>query len=78
MVCMFVFSGLGGAWVPLEFTGKTFQTIGHFTPIAWAMDGYKDILIRGQGIETAWLPAVMLLGYGVLFFGLAVWKFKTE
>ena len=78
MVCMFVFSGLGGAWVPLEFTGKAFQTIGHFTPVAWAMDGFKDILVRGQGIETAWLPGVILLGYGMLFFGLAVWKFKTE
>ena len=78
MVCMFVFSGLGGAWVPLEFTGKVFQAIGHFTPVAWAMDGYKNILLRGLGLEAAWLPAVILLGYGLVFFGLAVWKFRTE
>lgn len=32
LICMFLFSGLGGAWVPLEVTGKTFQSIGHFTP----------------------------------------------
>lgn len=78
MICMFLFSGLGGAWVPLEFTGKTFQAIGHFTPLAWAMDGFKNILSRGLGLESAWLPAAALLGYAILFFTLASWKFKTE
>lgn len=78
LVCMFLFAGLGGAWVPLEFTGKTFQTIGHFTPLAWAMDGFKNVLVRGFGFESAWLPAAALLGYAMLFFALASWKFKTE
>jgi ABC-2 type transport system permease protein len=78
LICMFLFSGLGGAWVPLEFTGETFQAIGHFTPIAWAMDGFKNVLARGLGLESAWLPAAALLGYAILFFLLANWKFKTE
>lgn len=78
LVCMFLFAGLGGAWVPLEFTGKTFQTIGHFTPLAWAMDGFKNVLVRGLGFESTWLPAAALLGYAVVFFALASWKFKTE
>lgn len=78
LVCMFLFAGLGGAWVPLEFTGKTFQTIGHFTPLAWAMDGFKNVLVRGFGVESAWLPTAALLGYAILFFALASWKFKTE
>lgn len=78
MVCMFLFAGLGGAWVPLEFTGKTFQAIGHVTPLAWAMDGFKNILSRGLGVSAAWLPAAALLGYAILFFSLANWKFKTE
>jgi len=78
LVCMFLFAGLGGAWVPLEFTGKTFQAIGHFTPLAWAMDGFKNILARGMGLESAWLPAAALLGYAMVFFILANWKFKTE
>lgn len=78
LICMFLFSGLGGAWVPLEFTGETFQAIGHFTPIAWAMDGFKNVLARGLGLESAWLPAAALLGYAILFFLMANWKFKTE
>jgi ABC-2 type transport system permease protein len=78
LIPMFVLSGLGGAWVPLEVTGKTFQAVGHVSPVAWAMDGFKNILIRGMGIESVWLPAGMLLAYGMAFFGLAVWRFRFE
>jgi ABC-2 type transport system permease protein len=68
LVPMFVFAGLGGAWVPLEVTGATFQAIGHFTPIAWGMDGFKNVSIRGLGMGGVLLPAAMLAGYAVLFF----------
>lgn len=78
MIPMFIFSGLGGAWVPLEVTGKTFQFVGHFTPVAWALDGFKNIIVRGMGIGSVWLAAAALLGYAVLFCGLAVWKFRFE
>ncbi len=78
LICMFVLAGVGGAWVPLEYTGKTFQTIGHVSPLAWAMDGFKNVLVRGLDVQSAWLPAAALLGYAVLFFGLAAWKFKSE
>lgn len=75
LIPMFVFSGIGGAWVPLEVTGEAFQAIGHISPIAWAMDGFKDISIRGRGIESVWLPALVLLGYAGVFFALAMWRF---
>ncbi len=78
LIPMFLFSGLGGAWMPLELTGKTFQVIGHVTPVAWAMDGFKNIVARGLGLASIWLPAAALLGYAALFFSLAVWKFKFE
>jgi linearmycin/streptolysin S transport system permease protein len=74
---MFVFSGLGGAWVPLEVTGPTFQTIGHVSPVAWAMDGFQNIAARGLGLNTVLLPAAALVGYAALFFTLAAWRFWT-
>lgn len=78
LVPMFVFAALGGAWVPLEITGPVFQMIGHISPIAWGMDGFKNIIIRGFGFESALLPATALFGYGVLFFSLAWWRFRIE
>ena len=75
---MFVFSGLGGAWVPLEVTGPTFQAIGHLSPVAWGMDGFENIAARGLGISSVWLPVMALLGYAVLFFVLAVWRLNAS
>jgi ABC-2 type transport system permease protein len=75
MIPMFVLSGLGGAWMPLEYTGAAFRTIGHASPIAWAMDGFQNIVIRGQGFSSVLIPAAVLSGYALLFFALAVWRF---
>jgi ABC-2 type transport system permease protein len=75
MIPMFVLSGLGGAWMPLEYTGPVFQTIGHASPVAWAMDGFQNIVIRGLGFGSVLLPAAVLAGYALIFFGLAVWRF---
>jgi len=75
---MFILAGLGGAWVPLEFTGLTFQTIGHLTPLAWAMDGFKNILVRSLGLTSVLLPAAALLGYATLFLGLSAWRFHRS
>jgi ABC-2 type transport system permease protein len=77
LIPMFVFSGLGGAWVPLEVTGATFQAIGHLSPVAWGMDGFENIVARGLGFESVLLPAAALAGYALLFFVLAVWRLSA-
>jgi ABC-2 type transport system permease protein len=79
LVPMFVFAGLGGAWVPLEVTGPAFQAIGHVSPVAWAMDGFENIVARGLGFHSVLLPALALIGYATIFFLIAVTRFrKTE
>jgi ABC-2 type transport system permease protein len=78
MVPMFVLSGLGGAWVPLEITPEAFQRIAFFTPLSWVVEGYKDILIRGQGLSAVATGIAVLLGYMVAFLGLAGWRFRPE
>jgi ABC-2 type transport system permease protein len=78
LIPMLLLAGLGGAWLPLEYTSQTFQTVGHFTPLAWAMDGFESIVLRGLGAESVLLPAVVLLAYAILIFGLALWRFRFE
>ncbi|MFO7585503.1 MAG: ABC transporter permease, partial [Anaerolineales bacterium] len=76
MIAMFLFSALGGAWFPLEASGGAFAAIGRLMPSAWAMTGYQNILIRGLGLSSAWMPAAVLLAYAAGFFLLAVWRFR--
>jgi len=78
LIPMFVLSGLGGAWVPLEFTGTAFQTVGHVSPVAWAMDGFENVIARGLGPTSVLVPSVALVGYAVLFFILAAWRFRAS
>ena len=78
LIPMFVLAGMGGAWVPLEYTGKTFQTIGHLLPTAWAMDGFENIVVRGLGLESVLVSVGVMLAYAVVLFVLAAWRFRFE
>jgi ABC-2 type transport system permease protein len=76
LMCMFLFSAMGGTWFPLEASSGAFAVIGKLMPSAWAMNGYQNILIRGLGAESTYLPALILSVYAFGFFGLAVWRFR--
>jgi ABC-2 type transport system permease protein len=78
LLAMFVLTALAGAWFPLDITGQAFNTIGHLTPGAWAMDGFQNVVVRGLGLSSVLVPALVLWGFAALFFGLAVWRFKFE
>lgn len=78
LMAMFLFSALGGTWFPLDTTGGAFGAIGRLMPSAWAMNGFQNILIRGLKLQSVELPAGILLAYALAFFGLAVWRFRTE
>ncbi|MGD8625938.1 MAG: ABC transporter permease [Anaerolineae bacterium] len=78
LVLMLVLSGLGGAWMPLELTSETFQMVGHLTPVAWAVDGFENIVIRGMGLASVLAPAAILLGWTIALFAASVWRFRFE
>lgn len=78
LIAMFLFTALGGAWFPLEGSSDTFYTIGHFTPLAWAMDGFQNIILRGGGVESVLLPVGVLCLFAALFFVVAIWRFTFE
>ncbi|MCA9907685.1 MAG: ABC transporter permease, partial [Anaerolineae bacterium] len=41
---------LGGAWWPLEIVPDWMRTIGHISPVAWAMDSYSSLIFHGGGL----------------------------
>ncbi len=78
LLAMFIFSAMGGTWFPLESASGAFAAIGKLLPSAWAMNGFQNILIRGLDAGSCILPALALLGYGLAFFALAVWRFRAK
>lgn len=73
-----VLAALGGAWWPLEITPKAYQTAVQILPSTWAMRGFNDVIIRGQGVQGIILEAGVLLGFALLFFVIGIWRLKFE
>ena len=69
---------LGGAWWPLEIVPQFMQTLGHLSPVAWAMDAFQD-LIWYNGSITDVLPEIgVLLAAAAALFTLGIRSFKYE
>jgi ABC-2 type transport system permease protein len=62
----------------LEVVPPILQTVAHFTPVAWAMDGFHDIVTRGLDV-TAVLPEFsVLVGFGLVFMLIGLLRFRYE
>lgn len=66
----------GGMMVPSFLMPGFMKQLSLFTPHAWALAAYHDVIIRGRGIEAV-LPEVgVLLCFAGGFFLLALWRFR--
>lgn len=69
---------LGGAWWPLAIVPDFMQTIAKLSPVAWAMQGFQELIFYGGSLFTI-LPQVgVLLAAAALLFGLAIWNFQID
>ncbi len=71
-------SALGGVMVPRFIMPEAMQQIGNITPQAWAIQGYQDVLVRGQGLGGVWLEAGVLLIFAAVFTALGIWRFRFD
>ena len=47
-------------------------------PSTWAMIGFTDVIVRGQGVIQILPEAAILLGFSVLFFTIGIWNLRFE
>lgn len=71
-------AALSGAWFPLEITSATFSQFAHFLPTAWIMDSLHGIVLRDWGVLDVLQPLGFVWIWIVVFFGLAVWRFRPH
>ena len=69
---------LGGAWVPSIIFPQWLQTVSLFVPTRWAIDGLDAMTWRGQGLDAAVLPVLVMLGFTAVFGALAIARFRWE
>ena len=69
---------LGGAWWPLEIVPEFMQTLGHLSPVAWAMDAFQDLIWYNGGFGDV-LPEIgVLLAASAVLFAIGIRSFKYE
>lgn len=78
LILMFALAALGGAWVPLQYTGAVFQRVARATPGAWIIDAYENVVRRGLGASSILMPCALLLACAAILAVLAVLRFRRQ
>jgi ABC-2 type transport system permease protein len=71
-------SALGGCLMPASIMPDFLQTLSRFTPHAWAMQGFQDVLVRGYGLAGILPEAGVLLGFAAVFFLIGAWRLRFD
>jgi ABC-2 type transport system permease protein len=73
-----IMSSIGGSWWPLFIEPQFMQDLAHFTITAWAMDGFYNLLYFDLGRSGIMKEVGVLLLMTVIFFGVAISRFRFE
>ena len=69
---------LGGCMFPIDLMPQFLRTISYVVPHSWAMTGYQNLLVRGQGLLQI-LPQIgVLWAFAVIFFVISVRRFDYD
>lgn len=82
LMIIFGIGALGGCFqlspMPLYRTEGFLGSISKFTPQAQALEGYRQLLIEGATAVDVLPQVAILVGMGIVFFAIALWRFKFE
>ncbi|HVA86576.1 MAG TPA: ABC transporter permease, partial [Candidatus Saccharimonadales bacterium] len=67
---------LGGTMVPPEIFPPVMQTLSHLTPHAWALDGFRQLSLRGGGLVAVLPDVAVLLGIAAVLLAVAATRFR--
>jgi ABC-2 type transport system permease protein len=75
---LWIMAFLGGSIVPLFLVNETLATIGKVTPQYWAVTGFYDLLVRGQGLADIVDSLLALLAFSVVYMVIALLRFDFD
>jgi len=69
---------MGGCWYPIELFPVGIRNAAQALPTYWAMQGFLDIAVRGQGPDGVAQECTVLLGFALVFFTIGILNFKYD
>ncbi|MEJ2054870.1 MAG: ABC transporter permease [Calditrichaceae bacterium] len=79
-VSIIIAAAIGGVMVPVYLMPDVMQNISNYSPLAWGLNGFLDIFVRGTGI-TSILPnagGLLLFSFTALVISIFLFKFKNQ
>ena len=70
--------GLGGALVPVMELPKWVQPAAVVSPVNWAMEGYRDVILDGARVGDVVLPLVAMTGLALVLTAFALWRLRLD
>jgi ABC-2 type transport system permease protein len=67
---------LGGAMVPLEIFPEPAHTLAYLTPQAWAIQGLREVALRGGTVIDVIQELGVLVLYAVALMAIGTWQFR--
>lgn len=58
---------LAGIFVPVESLPSWLRPFSYVLPPTWAINGLRDVMLRGWGLEHVWVHVLVLLAFAVVF-----------
>jgi ABC-2 type transport system permease protein len=77
VVVVTVFSGLGGAFAPIDLLPSWAQAAAPFTPTYWVIEALRSVILDGQGVAYALQMAVPVLLFGAAFAVIAAVRLRA-
>jgi len=69
---------LAGTFFSIDVFPKWLQPISHAMPLTYFNDAMRKISFEGAHLSDCWLQLLVLLGWGVIAYGVAIKTFKWE
>ena len=75
-VSIIIAAALGGVMVPVYLMPATMQDVSIYSPLAWGLNGFVDIFVRGADIWAVLPNAAALLLFSVVTLVISIFFFK--
>jgi len=75
-VANILFGALGGVMVPKLVMPAAMQTVTQLSPMAWGLNGFIDVFVRGAHLGSLLMPIGLLLAFAAFCLSVASWRIR--
>jgi ABC-2 type transport system permease protein len=70
-VSIVIAAALGGIMVPAYVMPRYMQAVSEYSPLAWGLNAFQDVIVRGESLRSAWAGLSLLTAFAVATLSIA-------